>query len=348
MSRQVNTGLCSFGMSGLVFHAAFLQAHPGFNLYAVVERSEKKAASVYPGIISYDAVDDLLADEHIELVIVNTPNYTHYEFAKKALLAGKHVLVEKSFTVTVHEAEELIALAKNENLVLSVFQNRRYDSDFKTVKEIVKSGALGKIVEAEFRFERYKPGLSPKKHKETLVPGSGLLHDLGPHIIDQALHLFGMPGSVAGFLKITRPESIVNDHVDIMLFYHDKTIRLKSSLLVKEAMPAYSVHGTNGSFLKQRADIQEDMLKQGARPGGADWGCESPEKPGILNITREGKEERVSIHSEKGNYMEFYDGLYAAIENGQPLPVTARDGLHVMRIIEAALDSNISGRIIDL
>ena len=335
-------------MSGLVFHAPFLQANPGFNLYAVLERSAKKAENVYPGIVSFNDIDEMLADEKIDLVVVNTPNYTHYEFARKALLAGKHVLVEKSFTVTVNEAAELISLAESNSLLLSVFHNRRYDSDFKTVKKVLASGKLGKIIEAEFRFERYKPELSTKQHKETPVPGSGLLHDLGPHIIDQALHLFGMPESVFGVLKITRPASIVNDLIDIMLFYHDKTIRLRSSLMVKEPFPAYAIHGHNGSFLKHRADSQEDKLKLGNKPGTPGWGKEEPEKPGVLNIVEGGQTEFTSIIPEQGNYMEFYEQLYGAIVEGQPLPVSAGDGLRVMRIIEAVQDSNISGRIVDL
>ena len=337
--NKINTALCSFGMSGLVFHAPFIHANPGFNLYAVYERSKKTAVTIYPGILSFDSLESMLADEAIDLVIVNTPNYTHFDFAKKALLAGKHVLVEKSFTVTVEEARELIGLAKEKNKQIAVFQNRRYDSDFKTVKQVVDEGLVGDIIEAEFHFDRYKPALSPKQHKETNIPGAGLLHDLGPHLIDQALYLFGMPRSVFGLLRTVRPLSVVNDYFDITLFYQNLTVRLKSGLLVKEALPAYILHGTKGSFIKERADIQEDILKQGAKPGTANWGKEPESARGILNLVENGEEQRIMMPSLPGNYMEFYDGLYEAIVNNKALPVSAADGLNVMLVIEAVLRS---------
>ncbi len=336
----INTALCSFGMSGKVFHAPFIHANKGFDLYAVWERSQKKAASVYPGIRSYSSLELMLADDAIDLVVVNTPNYTHHEFAKKALLAGKHVLVEKSFTVTVSEAEELLQIARQKSLVLSVFQNRRFDSDFKTVRKIVTEGSLGKIVEAEIHFDRFNLNLSPKQHKETTNAGAGLLHDLGPHIIDQALCLFGMPNSLFGFLRVLRPMSIVNDYIDMHLFYPGLTVRLKAGLIVKELPAAYSVHGTHGSFVKSRADIQEDVLKSGREPGSADWGTEPAEAGGILNIIKDGETIRTRIKSLQGNYMEFYDGLYGAIINNKKPPVSGEDGLNVMKIIEAVQESN--------
>ena len=334
--KQINTALCSFGMSGLVFHAPFIQANPGFNLYAVWERSKKTAAEIYPSIKSFDTLEEMLANEAIELVIVNTPNYTHFDFAKRALMAGKNVLVEKSFTVTASEAEELIHIAKGNGKKLSVFQNRRYDSDFKTVKKILDEGSLGIVIEAEFHFDRYKPGLSPKQHKETAIPGAGLLHDLGPHLIDQALYVFGMPVSVFGIIKTVRPASLVNDYFDITLLYPTHTLRLKSSLLVKEILPAYILHGTKGSFIKERADIQEDILKAGMKPGTKEWGLEPASAKGILNS----ETGRAHIDSLQGNYMEFYNGLYEAIVHNKKLPVSAQDGLNTMRIIEAVLESD--------
>jgi predicted dehydrogenase len=290
----------------------------------------------------------MLADEAIDLVIVNTPNYTHFDFAKKALLAGKHVLVEKAFTVTVSEAEELLQLAKDRGKQLAVFQNRRYDSDFKTVKKIVDEGLLGNIVEAEFHFDRFKPELSPKLHKESLLPGSGLLHDLGPHIIDQALYLFGMPDAVSGFVRIVRPGSKVNDYFDVIFFYPAFTVRLKASLLVKELLPAYILHGTKGSFIKERADIQEDILKLGQKPGTSDWGMERQSASGVLTLDDNNTTQRTTIPTLQGNYMEFYDGLYEAIAHGKGLPVSGIDGLNVMRVIEAVLLSHHEERVIPL
>lgn len=342
----INTALCSFGMSGLVFHAPFIDAHPGFNLYGVWERTTKTAKEKYPSIKSFDTIDAMLADEAIALVIVNTPNYTHFDFAKKALLAGKHVLVEKSFTVTVNEAEELITLAKKQNKKLAVYQNRRYDSDFKTVKKIVDSGRLGNIIEAEFHFDRYKLGLSPKTHKETNTAGAGLLYDLGPHLIDQAVFLFGMPQCLFAHLKITRPSSLVNDYMDILLFYPLLTVRLKAGYIVKEPTQSYILHGTNGSFLKPRTDIQEEALKNSEKPGGPGWGVEPASEHGLLNVLEDGNTRRKYILSEPGNYMDFYDRLYECIINNKQPPVSGQDGLNVMKIIEAVITSNEMKKVI--
>lgn len=344
--KSVNTALCSFGMSGLVFHAPFIDIHPGYNLYAVWERSKKSAKEIYPDIRSFDTLDAMLADEAIDLVIVNTPNYTHFEFTKKALLAGKHVLVEKAFTVTVSEAEELMALSKQMGKVLCVYQNRRYDSDFKTVKKIKESAVLGDIIEVEFHFDRYRPELSAKLHKEIPLPGSGLLHDLGPHLIDQVIFLFGMPTSLFAVVKITRPVSQVNDYFDLLLFYPSFTARLKSSMLVKEALPSYILHGMLGSFIKPRTDIQEDSLKAGMKPVSTDWGTEPLEEEGLLNIISGDETIRHKIRSEQGNYMELYDSLLHSIINNSPPPVTAIDGINVMKIIEAALESSKNNKVV--
>lgn len=344
--KIINTALCSFGSSGKVFHAPFIEANPGFRLYAVWERTTKTAAGIYPGIRSFDTLESMLADEAIELVIVNTPNHTHFEFARKTLLSGKHVLVEKSFTVTVSEANELIQIASDMNCLLSVFQNRRYDSDFKTVKKIVDDGLLGDITEAEFHFDRYKPVLSPKLHKESAIPGSGLLHDLGPHLIDQALVLFGFPGSLFGFLKTVRPGSMVNDYFDLYLFYKTFSVRLKAGLMVMGTNPAYILNGKTGSFTKPRADIQEDILKAGLNPGSKEWGKESGSGSGTLFSDSNGQIIHKSIQSLNGNYMEFYDELFESIVHGKSLPVTAQEGLNIMRVIEAAQQSNQLKKVI--
>ena len=189
----MNTAICSFGMSGWVFHAPFINVNPGFNLYAVWERTKNLAQEKYPGVKTYRTLEDMLADDLVELVVVNTPNYTHYEYTKKALEAGKHVVVEKPFTINVEEGEELITLAKKQNKKLSVFQNRRYDSDYKTIKKVMNAKMLGDLVEVEMHFDRYSTALSPKVHKEIPGPGTGSVYDLGSHLIDQALQLFGMP-----------------------------------------------------------------------------------------------------------------------------------------------------------
>ena len=346
--KIINTSLCSFGMSGSVFHAPFIKANPGFSLYGVYERSERKVRHVYPNCISFNTLDEMLADANIDLVVVNTPNYTHFDFARKSLLAGKHVLVEKAFTVTAGEARELIKIAGEVNKIICVYQNRRYDSDFKTVKKILDSQKLGDIVEAEIHFDRYKLEPNAKKHKETSLPGSGLLHDLGPHIIDPAILLFGMPQTISASVRIIRPGSQVNDYFDVLLMYPKLNVRLKASLIVKEVSPAYVLHGTNGSFLKMRADLQEDKLKAGELPGGEGWGREDPVNSGLLNWYDGTQWRRDSICAEPGNYMELYQGLYDAIVHAAKVPVPGTDGLKVMEIIDAIVQSDMKKEMVRL
>lgn len=338
--EPINAALCSFGMSGWVFHAPFLKINPGFNFYAVWERSKNLAQEKYPGVKTYRNLEDMLADEVVELVIVNTPNYTHFEYAKKALEAGKHVVVEKPFTINVDEGTELIKLAKKQDKKLSVYQNRRYDSDYKTIKKVLDKNLIGDVVEAELHFDRFKKELSPKLHKETPGPGSGSLYDLGSHLIDQALQLFGMPKMLFADITAFRPLSKVPDYFEILFFYDDKRVRVKSSYVVREPLPGYVFHGLKGSFIKSKTDVQETLLQAGEIPGGKDWGKEPESEMGLLHTEKNGDEIREYIQSEQGNYNDYYDSVYEAIRNNKPLDVTAEDGVNVIKIIEAAYKSN--------
>ena len=343
--QKIKTALLSYGMSGKVFHAPFLNFHPGFELVGSWERNQKRIQDDFPKAKSYSSFEDLLEDA-IDLVVVNTPVATHFEYTKKALLAGKHVLVEKAFTTTVAEAEELDTLAKEKGLKLAVFQNRRWDSDFKTVKDIYLQGILGDIVEAEFHFDRYNPNLSPKKHKESANPGAGILKDLGPHLIDQALSLFGFPNAIFADIRTTRDHSLVDDCIDILLYYSNFRVRLKAGFFVREPIPSYSIHGKKGSFLKPRGDVQEDELKIGKQPNLIDWGNESAENEGILHTEKDGKIIREKIPTLSGNYYDFYEGLCQSILYDKEVPVSAYDGIKVIRIIEASLKSSLEKRVI--
>lgn len=338
--KPINTALCSFGMSGWVFHAPFIKINPGFNLYAVWERTKSLAEQKYPGVKTFRKLEDMLADEAVELVVVNTPNYTHYDYAKKALEAGKHVIIEKPFTVTVSEGEELIELAKKQNKKISVYQNRRYDSDYKTIKKVIEQNILGKLVDVEMHFDRYKEELSPKVHKEIPGPGTGSLYDLGSHLIDQALQLFGMPKKLFADIQAIRPVSQVDDYFNIVLYYDRFRVHLKSSYSVREPLPGYIFHGLKGSFIKPKTDVQEEMLQAGEVPGGSGWGTEPASQKGLLHTEINGGVQRHYIESEQGNYNEYYDGIYEAIRNGAALPVTAEDALDVIKVIEAAYRSN--------
>lgn len=345
--EKIKTALLSYGMSGKVFHAPFLTSHGGFELTGAWERSQKLIHNDYPEVKSYPSLETLLADD-VDLVIINTPVETHFEYAKKALLAGKHIIVEKAFTTTSAEARELGEIAKSKKLKLAVFQNRRWDSDFRTVQNIYSKNLLGELVEAEFHFDRYNPNLSPKKHKETTNSGAGILKDLGPHIIDQALLLFGFPDAVFADVRITRENSVVDDYFDILMYYKSYRVRLKASFFVREMVPSYILHGKKGSFLKHRGDIQEDALKLGQKPTSKDWGKEPISKQGILHTQTNVTVIQEHVSTLDGNYMFFFEGVYNSIKNNEPEPVTAEDGYKTMRIIEAAMQSGKAKKVIEL
>lgn len=346
--EPIRTAICSFGLSGRVFHAPFLHLLPGYSLHGVWERSKHQAAQLYPGITSYPTLEALLADEAVELVVVNTPNYTHVEYATNALLAGKHVVIEKPVAVTSGEAQALIDLAAKQNRKLSVYQNRRYDSDFRTVKRIIGENWLGKIVEAEIHFDRYNRNLSPKAHKETPGPGTGVVYDLGSHIIDQALFLFGMPDAVFGDLATQRPTSQIIDYMEILLYYPDLRVRLKSGYVVREAVPGYVIHGEQGSFLKSMTNVQEVALQAGQQPGGNNWGIEPESERGLLHTEKDGKVIRERVPTEQGNYADYYIALQEAIRNNAPVPVSGEDGKRIIQVIEAAYQSSQEKRVIEL
>jgi scyllo-inositol 2-dehydrogenase (NADP+) len=347
----IKTALCSFGMSGRVFHGPFLHTNPGFDLYAIWERDKQLSKALYPDARIYRSFEEILQDPAIELVVVNTPNYTHYEYTKAVLNAGKHAVVEKPFTVTVEEGLELAALSAATGRKIAVYQSRRYDSDSKTVKKIVEEGWLGQIVEAELHYDRYTVALSPKVHKETPGPGRGLLYDLGAHLLDQVLQLFGMPQAVFADIGIIRPISQVDDYFELLLYYpagRNLRVRLKSSYLVREPIPAIGLYGTLGTFLKPKADPQETRLLAGAMPDEKEWGVEADSGKGLLHTEKDGKVIREYIPSLKGNYGEFYEQLYEALRNNAPVPVTAEEGIDIIRVITAAYKSNEEKKIIPI
>ena len=344
----IKTALLSYGMSGKVFHAPFIQSNPGFQLAGAWERTKKNIENDYPGVTSYPTLEALLADESIELVIVNTPNESHFDYARKALLAGKHIVVEKAFTTTVKEGEELKVLAEKQNKKISVYQNRRYDSDLKTVAKVIADNVLGDIMEAEFHYDRFKPVVGPKVHKETAGAGAGLLMDLGPHLIDEALFIFGMPQALFADIRFTRPLTKVNDCFDLLLYYPGMRVRLKATSFAREATPANVVQGTKGSFIKTRADVQEVDLIAGKKPGAADWGTEPVSDMGLLHTEKSGVVIRESIPSLQGNYGEYYQGVYQALTSDKPMPVTVDEGIRTIKIIEAAIKSDLEKMVIEL
>lgn len=344
----IQTALLSFGMSGKLFHAPFLLAHPGFQVTTVWERSTKLAADIYPGIRSVDRLEEVLADPDIELVVVNTPTATHFDYAQQALRAGKHVLVEKAFTISSREAEALTLLANEQQRCLAIFQNRRYDSDFRTVQRVVNAGLLGEILEAELHFDRFRESLSPKQHKELPIAGAGLLYDLGPHLIDQALVLFGFPEAVFADIRCLRPASQVDDSFEILLYYPTLRVRLKAGYHYREPIPAFTLFGRKGSFHKSRADVQESDLLAGINPADPNWGREPETEQGLLHTETAAGVIREKVLTERGNYMDYFEALYRCIREGAESPVAGREGIMTMRIIETALQSAAEHRVMNL
>lgn len=346
--QAIKTALCSFGMSGWVFHAPFIHVHQGFELYGVWERTKQLSKEKYADVIIYRSLEELLADKSVELVIVNTPTYTHYDYTRKTLLANKHVVVEKPFTVTVEEAKELNALARQQGKMISVFHSRRYDSDYLTVKKIVQEGWLGEIVDVEIHYDRYKEVLSPKVHKEVAGEGNGALYDLGSHLIDQALQLFGLPQAVFADCRMVRPISKVDDYFEVVLYYPNLRVKLKSSYLVREPLAAYILHGSKGSFLKTRADVQEVALQAGQDPAAKNWGTEPESEQGLLHTEKDGKVIRETVPTLRGNYYNYYDTIFNALRYNKPVPVKVEEAEEVIRIIEAAHKSSREKRVIEL
>ncbi|AYA35799.1 oxidoreductase [Hymenobacter oligotrophus] len=325
MSNAIQTGLLAYGMSGQVFQAPFVAAHPDFALRAVVERTRKQAQQRYPAVISYPSVAELLHDPAIELVVVNTPNDTHVALARQALQAGKHVLLEKPVATTPAEVQELWQLARSVNRRLFAYQNRRYDSDFQLVQQVVAGGQLGQLVDVTFRFDRYKLALNPKQFKEEAGrPGSGLLFDLGPHLLDQALSLFGRPARVRRALGRFRPGSQVDDYVQLQLLYpNGPLVTLVSGLVIAQPLPAYVLHGTLGSFQKSRADVQEAQLLAGLSPLDAAYGLEPAAEAGLLTLVdADGQKTQQTLAPPQGNYLQLFEAVHQALRHGGAYPVT--------------------------
>ena len=337
MEKIINTGLLAYGMSGKLFHAPFLSVHPGFNLSAVTERNEQKAHKDYPDITSYNSIDELMDDPAIDLIVVNTPNFSHYDYTRQALLKGKHVLVEKPFAATAEEAQALFDLAREVGKQVFVYQNRRWDSDYLAVKQVIDSGVLGKLAEVHIRFDRYRNTIGPKTFKEELVPATGLQYDLGAHLLDQAINLFGKPLNFYKILGLNRQGTKVDDYFHFHLEYPDSLqVFVCSSMLVPDPQAAFVVHGEQGSLVKYRADIQEAQLLKDIRPGSEGYGEEPVELAATLTrMNPDGSKRQEQLVSETGSYMPLFNGVYQGIVNNVPYPVTEEQVLTQLRILEA-------------
>lgn len=348
MRRVIKTALASYGVSGRVFHAPLIETHPAFELSVICERSQNEAAKRYPDAQIVRSFDELLAIDDIELVVINTPDTTHFEFCKKALQAGKHVVVEKPFVFTVSEGEELIACAKAQNRLLAVFQNRRWDGDFLTVQKILAENKLGRLVEFQSTMPRFRNFIVDNTWKEVPDRHVGLTYNLGAHLIDQALQLFGMPTSLYARIRKMRENSLIDDYFQISLHYPTLEVTLKSSYLMREETPRFAIHGTLGSFVKYGNDPQEESLKAGEIPDSRTFGLDKPMKWGMLHTEIDGKIYRQPVETERGNYMAFYDNMADSILNNEPLLTSADENLKLIAILEACFKSHQENRVVNL
>jgi len=338
---MIEVGLVGFGLAGRAFHAPVIRAVPGLHLAAILQRSGNEAAEKYPDVRIVRNLDDLLAMTEIPLIVIATPNETHYPFARQCLEAGRDVVVDKPFTATLEEAISLVQIAKNAGRLLTVYQNRRYDGDFQALRKLAQEGTLGRIVRFETNYDRFRPQLKSSAWRETQRPGSGILFDIAPHLIDQALVLFGLPEAVTADVRIERENAVADDAFDITLHY-SKGMRavLRSSILAAAPRPRFVVLGTQGSFVKQSFDPQEMNLRRGYIPADTTWGDEPEENWGVLTIPAEDAFEHRRIPSASCDYRDYYANVRDAILGPAELAVTPEWSLDVMRLLEIARASS--------
>lgn len=337
--NAIGVGLVGYGTSGSVLHAPLIGAERRLRLRAVVSRYPDRVHRDFPSVVVVPTVGRLLDDPAVELVVVAAPNALHYEFARLALLAGRHVVVDKPFVVTSAEADELIGIAGQQDRRLAVFHQRRWDSDFRTVERYVRDGLLGRVSTYVARYDRFRPNLGIQDRDQ---PGAGVLYDLGAHLLDQALHLFGLPQTVLGDVFAQRPGATVDDYFHLVLGYGQLRVILHAGSLVCAPGPRFEVHGDAGSFVKYGIDGQIAALLAGKRPGDPGWGI--ADEDGYGTLTTEAGTDRLA--GVPGAYESFYREMAAAIRGEAPVPVPATQARDTIRMIECALVSSRDGRAV--
>lgn len=338
---MIDVGVVGFGLGGRAFHAPIIHAVPGLRLAAIVERSGNSAREIYPDAKIVRDLEELLAIKSISLIAIATPNETHFPFAKRCLEAGRHVVVDKPFTNTLAEARELVELACKHDRLLTVYQDRRFDGDFRTVQELLAKGSLGKIVRFESAFDRCRPQIRANSWKEKPAPGSGVFLDLGPHLVDQALQLFGPPEHVLADIRIEREGSLTEDAFDVTLYYKNglRAI-LTASMLAPDPRPHYRIQGTRGVYLKHTLDPQEALLRADHPATGDDWGVEPEKDWGMMTLWGDGELTHANVPTLRGDYRDFYAQVRDAIEGRASPPVTPDEALRLMYTLELCIDSS--------
>ena len=345
--QPIEVGLIGFGLAGRAFHAPVIRAVPGLHLTAILQRTGNEAAEKYPDLRIVRTLEELLAIREIRLVVIATPNDSHYSLAMQCLEAGREVVVDKPFTTTLEEAKSLMEFAKQRGRLISVYQNRRYDGDFQAIRKLVVEGTLGRIVRFETHYDRYRLQLKPGAWRETGRLGSGILFDIAPHLIDHALVLFGLPEAVTADVRIERENAVADDAFDIMFHYpHALRAALRSSILAAAPRPRFVLLGTEGSFVKQTVDPQENNLRHGNIPKDGPWGAEPEENWGVLTVPEGEKLMQRRIASANCDFRDYYANLRDALMGKAEAAVSPEWAINVMRLLELARESSEQRRTI--
>ena len=338
---MIDVGLIGFGLAGRAFHAQVVRATPGLRLAAILQRHGNEAAERYPDVPVVGSIGELLDIRDIRLVVIATPNDTHAPIARQCLEAARDVVVDKPFATTLKEAEGLVELARKCGRLITVYQNRRYDGDFQAIRQIVSDGTLGRIARFETNYDRFRPDLKPGAWRERVAPGSGILFDLAPHLIDHALVLFGLPEAVTADVRLERTVAVVDDAFDVMLHYPaGMRAVLRSTMLAVAPRPRFVLHGTRGAFFKQTFDPQEINLRRGDVPENGPWGAEPQEDWGVLTTIENDTVTKRSVPSSTCDYRDYYANVRDAILGRATLAVTPEYALDVMRVLEMAQESS--------
>jgi len=337
---MLNVGLVGVGFASKVFHAPVIRAVDGLLLSTIVQRHGPPDPR-YPDVEFVRSVDEMLSRK-IDLVVVATPNTSHHPITKQCLLAGRHVVVDKPFTPTLGEAQDLVQIAKQQQRIVTVYQDRRYTGDFATVQQVVSEGALGRVVLFESHFDRFRPERKPNAWREEALPGSGVWFDIGPHLFDQALLLFGVPDAIGADIRIEREGARIDDAFDVTLYYAHARAVLRASMLATPIGPTWIVHGTTGSFVKYGMDPQEAALKEGRTPDEPDWDTEPAELYGTL-VTPDATR---TVPTLRSSFARYYENVRDAILGTAELAVTPAWSLDVMRGLELAAASSRARRVL--
>ena len=343
LSKKIKTAIIGYGFSAKTFHIPFITKLDEFELVAVSTSQKEQLHNDFPEVVHFDDAQALCSESDAELVIITAPNDVHYSLAKLALENNKHVVLEKPFVTKVEDGKALIALAQKHNKVLSVYQNRRWDGDFLTIKKMLDEGQFGELKHFESHFDRFRPNVR-ERWREQAADGGGILYDLGPHLIDQALALFGLPEKISAQCEIMRPGSNNFDYINVILHYPNHQAVLHADLFGAGPNRRFTIKGSAGSYEKVGLDPQEQRLIASADPSQADWADESPEQYGLF-YTSEGSSP---VTTERGGYQNYFAELAQSINNGTEAPVSAIDALWNIKLIELAMQSSESGSAITI